>query len=103
VLAFNISQLTLESGEAVRPRQQGSAALQEHVDAGARALDVRPRPRSRSIDWLKAKFAKNPDLAEANIAALNAGHAYGETAELAGPMKQHHVARPRPSRGCTAP
>ena len=30
--------------EAVRPRQQGGAALQEHVDAGARALDVRPRP-----------------------------------------------------------
>ena len=31
-------------GEAVRPRQQGSPALQEHVDAGAGALDVRPRP-----------------------------------------------------------
>ena len=35
-------------GEAVRPRQQGSAALQEHVDAGPGAVDVRPRPRSRS-------------------------------------------------------
>ena len=58
--AFDISQLTLECGEAVRPRQQGSAALQEHVDAGPGALDVRPRPRSRSIDWLKAKFAKEP-------------------------------------------
>ena len=34
-------------GEAVRARQQGSAALQEHVDAGAGAVDVRPRPRSR--------------------------------------------------------
>jgi 2-oxoglutarate ferredoxin oxidoreductase subunit alpha len=33
-----------------------------------------------------------PLLAEANIAALNAGHAYGETAELAGPMKQHAIA-----------
>ena len=31
-------------GEAVRPRQQGGAALQEHVDAGPRAVDVRPRP-----------------------------------------------------------
>jgi 2-oxoglutarate ferredoxin oxidoreductase subunit alpha len=30
-------------------------------------------------------------LAEANIAALNAGHAYGETAELSGPMKQQHI------------
>ena len=33
--------------EAVRPRQQGGAALQEHVDAGAGAVDVRSRPRSR--------------------------------------------------------
>ena len=56
------------------------------MDAGAGALDVRPRPRSRSIDWLKAKFAKAPELAEANIAALNAGHAYGETAEIGGQL-----------------
>ncbi|MBX7082116.1 MAG: 2-oxoacid:acceptor oxidoreductase subunit alpha [Nannocystaceae bacterium] len=40
------------------------------------------RDRTPTIDWLKRKFAKRPDLAEANIAALNAGHVYGETAEL---------------------
>ena len=33
-------------GQAVRPRQQGSAALQEHVDARPRLVDVRPRPRA---------------------------------------------------------
>ena len=32
------------SGQALRSGQQGSAALQEHVDAGAGAMDVRPRP-----------------------------------------------------------
>src|SRR3546814_19069351 len=47
--------------------------------------------RQPLIDWLKAKCAKNPTFAEANIAALNAGHAYGETAEIGGPMKQYHV------------
>jgi 2-oxoglutarate ferredoxin oxidoreductase subunit alpha len=40
------------------------------------------RDRASTIEWLRGKFAKSPDLAEANIAALNAGHAYGETAEL---------------------
>lgn len=40
------------------------------------------RDRQSTIDWLKGKFAKKPEIAEANIAALNAGHAYGETAEL---------------------
>lgn len=40
------------------------------------------RDRSATITGLRSKFVKNPVVAEANIAALNAGHAYGETAEL---------------------
>ena len=38
---------------------------------------------------LEAKFAGKPDILAANIAALNAGHAFGETAELSGPMRQY--------------
>jgi 2-oxoglutarate ferredoxin oxidoreductase subunit alpha len=50
------------------------------------------RDRQPIVDWLKAKFAKAPELAEANIAALNAGHAYGETVELGAPgIAQHHI------------
>ena len=33
--------------------------------------------------WLRQKFAKDPATAEANSAALKAGHAHGETMELA--------------------
>lgn len=40
------------------------------------------RDRGPTIEWLNRKFAKRPDIAAANIAALNAGHVYGETAEL---------------------
>jgi len=40
------------------------------------------RDRNPTIQNLRSKFAKAPDLAEANVAALSAGHAYGETAEL---------------------
>ncbi|MCH7935771.1 MAG: 2-oxoacid:acceptor oxidoreductase subunit alpha [Proteobacteria bacterium] len=40
------------------------------------------RDRQVTIDWLNEKFANLPDLAAANIAALNAGHAFGETAEI---------------------
>lgn len=40
------------------------------------------RDRTPTIQNLRTKFAKAPDIAEANVAALNAGHAYGETAEL---------------------
>ncbi len=40
------------------------------------------RNRQPTIDWLNEKFAAKPEIAKANIAALNAGHALGETAEV---------------------
>jgi 2-oxoglutarate ferredoxin oxidoreductase subunit alpha len=56
------------------------------------ALWMFDRDRAPIVDWLRSKFAKAPELAEANIAALNAGHAYGETAEMGGQVTQHHIA-----------
>lgn len=35
-----------------------------------------------TVVWLEQKFAKKPQIARANVAALKAGHAFGETAEL---------------------
>ena len=49
------------------------------------------RKRDASVDWLKAKFAKKPDIADANIAALNAGHAFGETAEMPAELGTYEV------------
>ena len=40
------------------------------------------RDRDVTVKRLRAKFAKRPEIAEANVAALNAGHAFGETAEM---------------------
>jgi 2-oxoglutarate/2-oxoacid ferredoxin oxidoreductase subunit alpha len=40
------------------------------------------RPLEPTVEWLEKKFAKKPALAQGNIAALKAGHAFGETAEL---------------------
>jgi 2-oxoglutarate ferredoxin oxidoreductase subunit alpha len=40
------------------------------------------RPLEPTIEWLEKKFAKKPAIAQANIACLKAGHAFGETAEL---------------------
>ena len=90
VLAFNISQLTLDS---VKPFGLGNkeALRCKNMWTLGLALWMFDRSREPIVDWLKAKFAKAPELAEANIAALNAGHAYGETAELSAPLKQHHI------------
>jgi 2-oxoglutarate/2-oxoacid ferredoxin oxidoreductase subunit alpha len=39
------------------------------------------RPTAGTERFLREKFAKRPDLAEANVLAFRAGHAYGETTE----------------------
>ena len=40
------------------------------------------RKRKPTVDWLETKFKKRPEVAEANIAALNAGHSVAETSEV---------------------
>lgn len=83
LLKLDISQLTLDAvkefglgnKEALRCKNMWTLGL---------ALWMFEREREPVVDWLNTKFAKLPDVAKANIAALNAGHAYGETAELSG-------------------
>src|SRR5436305_2027528 len=98
VVHFNISQLTLD---AVKPFGLGNkeALRCKNMWTLGLALWMFDRDRQPIVDWLKAKFAKAPELAEANIAALNAGHAYGETAEMGAPFKQHHIAAARAEPG----
>jgi len=81
VIKVDMSQLTLEAvkpfglsqKEALRCKNMWSLGLVSWMFL---------RDRSPTVDWLKRRFAKRGELAEANIAALNAGHAYGETHEL---------------------
>lgn len=40
------------------------------------------RPLDTTVRWLETKFAKRPELADANIAAMKAGYHFGETAEI---------------------
>ena len=49
------------------------------------------RDRTITIENLQKKFASKPEIAGANIAALNAGHAYGETAELPSGVEVYKV------------
>src|SRR5688572_9376213 len=41
------------------------------------------RPLEPTVKWIQSKFAKRADLVQANIAALKAGHAFGEIGEVA--------------------
>tara|TARA_Y100000994_G_C15688541_1_gene440648 strand:- start:349 stop:2220 length:1872 start_codon:yes stop_codon:yes gene_type:complete len=81
VIKIDMSRLTVESvkefglsnKEALRSKNMWALGL---------VYWMYGRPRAASVDWLNAKFSKQPEIAAANIAALNAGHAFGETAEM---------------------
>jgi 2-oxoglutarate ferredoxin oxidoreductase subunit alpha len=90
LISLNISQMTLD---AVKPFGLGNkeALRCKNMWTLGLALWMFDRDRAPIEQWLKTKFAKAPLLAEANIAALNAGHAYGETAEIGGQLHQHHI------------
>lgn len=82
VIELDISKMTLEAvkefglgqKEALRSRNMWTLGL---------TLWMYGRERQATLDLLQRKFRDRPDIAHANIAALNAGHAFGETAELA--------------------
>src|SRR5688572_7011806 len=90
VLAFDISALTIE---AVKPFGLGNkdALRSKNMWTLGLALWMFDRDRQPLIDWLNGKFKGKPEIAAANIAALNAGHAYGETAEISGPLRKLHI------------
>src|SRR5467141_316049 len=81
VLRFDITKLT---ADAVKPH--GLTSREAHLCRNMWALGLLlwmyGRERTATIEWLNRKFAKKPTIAAANVAALNAGHAFGETAEM---------------------
>lgn len=90
VLAFDISALTIEAVKDFGLGNKDALRCKNMWTLGL-ALWMFDRDRQPIVDWLKAKFKSKPEVADANIAALNAGHAYGETAELSGPLRKVHV------------
>ncbi len=57
------------------------------------------RDRTPTIESLQKKFANKQQIADANIAALNAGHAYGETAELPAGIHVYKVPKAKVAPG----
>lgn len=90
VIDLDISKLTLEAvkefglgnKEALRSKNMWTLGMM---------LWMFSRKREPIVDWLNKKFAKKPEIAAANIAALNAGHAFGETAELNVSIKRYQI------------
>jgi len=97
-LEIDISKLTLA---AVQPHGLGTKEALRAKNLWTLGLLywLFGRDRGATVQWLERKFAKRPDLAAANVAALNAGHAYGETAELPSGIEAYQVPKAELSPG----
>jgi 2-oxoglutarate ferredoxin oxidoreductase subunit alpha len=92
VVALDIARLTLE---AVKPHglSTSDALRCKNMWALGLALWMFDRDREPVVAWIQEKFGKkNETVASANIAALNAGHSYGETAEIGRMLNQIQIA-----------
>ncbi|MGQ0677943.1 MAG: 2-oxoacid:acceptor oxidoreductase family protein, partial [Rhodospirillales bacterium] len=83
LVPIDISALTLEAVKAHNLTNKEALRCKNMWTLGL-VYWMYDRDRKPTVDWLKWRFAKRPELAEANIAAMNAGHAFGETAEMPG-------------------
>jgi len=81
VIAIDISKLTMKAVEGIGLNKADSLQCKNFWTLGLMCW-MYGRERQPTIDFLTRRFAATPKVAEANIAALNAGHAYGETVEL---------------------
>jgi 2-oxoglutarate ferredoxin oxidoreductase subunit alpha len=90
VIEIDISKHTLESvadldvskKEASRSKNMWTLGLVYWLFA---------REREPTIKWLNNKFKNQPNIAASNVAALNAGHAFGETSELSGELPVYSI------------
>jgi 2-oxoglutarate ferredoxin oxidoreductase subunit alpha len=82
VLSIDISKLTLASVKDTGLSTKEANRCKNFWTLGL-MFWIYGRPMEPSIKWIEGKFGKRADLVAANIAALKAGHAYGETAEVA--------------------
>ncbi len=81
VIELDISALTLEAVKEFGLSKKVALRCKNMWTLGF-VYWVFDRNRQPTIDWLSEKFSKQPFLSKANIAALNAGHSLGETAEI---------------------
>ena len=91
VLKLDITKLTLDAVASHNLGKKDALRCRNMWTLGL-LLWMYGRDKHATVDGLRQKFAKKPAIAEANVAAVNAGHAYGETAEIGATFSAYTVA-----------
>jgi len=87
--------ITTRTAEAVAPFGLGAKAALRSRNMWTLGLMLWMfgQDRASTAQWIARKFAKEPDLAEANVAALTAGYAFGDTVEMSSELVGYTVAK----------
>jgi 2-oxoglutarate/2-oxoacid ferredoxin oxidoreductase subunit alpha len=92
VLKLDVTKLTEES-----VKEFGISSKEAHRCRNMWALGLMlwmyGREPQVTLAWLEQKFGKSPEIMRANMAALRAGHAFGETAELTDHVPGYTIAK----------
>lgn len=91
-IRVDVSRMTLEAVKRFDMTQSDALRCKNMWTLGL-VYWMFDRDRAPTEAWVRTRFAREPGLAEANIAALDAGHAFGETAELQGDLPTFVVGR----------
>ncbi|MEM9683683.1 MAG: 2-oxoacid:acceptor oxidoreductase subunit alpha [Pseudomonadota bacterium] len=89
-LKIDISKLTLEAVKDLGLSSKEALRCKNFWTLGL-VYWLYGRKRESTVNWLEARFAKRLEIANANVAALNAGHAFAETAEMPGEISSYVV------------
>lgn len=82
VIPVDITNLTLKAVEGTKLGRKAAERAKNFYALGI-VYWMFHKPLSHTEEWIHDKFGKkNPDVAEVNLAALRAGHTYGENAEI---------------------
>jgi 2-oxoglutarate ferredoxin oxidoreductase subunit alpha len=92
LLKLDISKLTLEAVKSTGLHQREALRCRNMWALGL-VLWMYGRDKQATVDWLRKKFSDEPEVAQANVQALNAGHAFGETAEITDDLAAYRVPR----------
>ena len=90
VVAADVTRLTLESVKEYGLSKSEGGRCKNFWALGV-LLWMFDRESVPVEEWINRRLAKHPTLRDANTVALHAGHAYGETAELAAALPQVSV------------
>jgi 2-oxoglutarate/2-oxoacid ferredoxin oxidoreductase subunit alpha len=94
VFRVPMTSMTVRATEGIDGLGARQAARSKNFFALGLVSWMYSRPTEQTIRWIEQKFAGQPEVAQANLAAFRAGYNFGETAEL---LQVHYEVKPAPA------